>query len=77
MSENSTKKLIDEIESLPVDERAKVAESVLKTLNPVDSEIERKWIKTAERRLEEIQSGRVDTIPGEKVFEKIQNRFSK
>lgn len=77
MSESSTKKLIEEIESLPVEERARVADSVLKSLNPIDSEIEKKWMQTAERRLEEIQSGKVDSIPGEKVFEKIQERFSK
>lgn len=77
MSEASTKKLIEEIESLPIEERARVADSVLKSLNPVDSEIEKKWIQTAEKRLKEIQTGKVDTIPGEKVFEKIQNRFSK
>lgn len=77
MSENSTKKLIEEIESLPVEERAMVADSVLKTLNPVNPEIEKKWIQTAERRLDEIKSGKVNTISGEKVFEKIQKRFSK
>jgi putative addiction module component (TIGR02574 family) len=77
MSESSTKKLIKEIESLPVEERAKVADSVLKSLNPIDSEIEKKWIQTAERRLEEIKTGKVNLISGEKVFEKIQKRFSK
>ncbi|MDZ7717792.1 MAG: addiction module protein [Balneolaceae bacterium] len=77
MSENSTKKLIEEIESLPIEERARFADSVLKTLSPVDSEIEKKWVKTAEKRLEEVKAGKVNTIPGEKVFEKIQKRFSK
>lgn len=76
MSENSTKKLIEKIESLPVEERAMVADSVLKTLNPIDSEIENHWIKTAERRLDEIKSGKADKISGERVFEKIQKRFS-
>ena len=48
MSEITTKRLIQEIDSLPADERALVADYVLKSLNPVDSGIEKngsKWLK--------------------------------
>jgi putative addiction module component (TIGR02574 family) len=76
MSETTIKKLIQEIESLPVDERAVVAESVLKSLNPVDQQIEDQWLELAERRLQELKTKKVKSIPGKKVFEKIQKRFS-
>lgn len=76
MSDLTTKRLIKEIESLPIEERARVADSVLKTLNPVDQEIEKQWIDIAEKRLKDLESGKVKSIPGEEVFKKIQRRFS-
>ncbi|MGA1875265.1 MAG: addiction module protein [bacterium] len=36
-----------------------------------------KWVSVAKRRLKELRSGELKAIPGEKVFEKIRNRFSK
>jgi len=77
MSDYSTKKLIDEIESLPIEERTKVADAVLQSLNPQNKELEEKWIITAERRLTELKSGEVAGISGDQVFEKAQKRFSK
>lgn len=76
MSDLTTKRLIKEIESLPIEERARVADSVLKTLNPVDQEIEKQWIDIAEKRLKDLESEKVKSIPGEEVFKKIQRRFS-
>ncbi len=77
MSEKSTKKLIEEIESLPVEERASIADSVLKSLTPVDQQIEDMWLQVAERRLEELKSGKTKPVSGREVFEKIRKRFSK
>jgi putative addiction module component (TIGR02574 family) len=76
MSKHSTKKLIDEIELLPVEERIKVVDSVLQTLNPTDQKMEKLWIDAAEKRLKELQSGEVTGIPEEQVFEKVKERFS-
>jgi len=77
MSNQTTNRLIEQIESLPVDERIRVADSVLKSLNSVDQETEDEWITEAENRLRDLKSGKVKSIPGEEVFEKIQERFSK
>jgi len=77
MSDQTTNKLIKEIESLPVDERIRIADSVLKTLNPVDQDLENQWIAEAETRLSDLKSGKVSPIPGDEVFERIQKRFSK
>jgi putative addiction module component (TIGR02574 family) len=76
MSELTTNRLIEQIESLPVDDRIRVVDSVLKTLNPVDQEIEDDWIEVAENRLRDLKSGNVISIPGEDVFERVQKRFS-
>lgn len=69
--------IIKEAESLPVEERAIVIDSLLRTLNPVSDDIDVEWIKVAKRRLAELRSGRVTAIPGDEVFAKIRERFEK
>jgi putative addiction module component (TIGR02574 family) len=71
----NTKQLIDEAVSLPVEERAFVVDSLLRTLNQPDSEIDKKWAVEAKRRLAELRSGKVQAIPGDEVFAKVWKRF--
>ena len=71
------KEIIQEAASLPVEERVMVVDSLLRTLNPPDMEIEKAWVKVAKRRLAELRSGSVKTIPGDEVFAKIRERFEK
>ena len=71
------KEIILEASSLPVEERAIVIDSLLRTLNPPDTEIEKEWLEVAKRRLAELRSGRVKAIPGDEVFAKIRERFEK
>ena len=70
-----TDDLLREIESLPVEERARVPDSVLKTLNPPESEIDKKWAEVAKHRLDEIKAGSVKTVSGQDVFDEIWKRF--
>jgi Putative addiction module component len=63
-----TKELLKEIAALPVEDRALVADSVLRSLNPIESDIEKKWGEVAERRLAEFRSGEVKAVPGKEVF---------
>jgi hypothetical protein len=67
------KDLIDEAESLPVEERALVVYSLLRSLNPPESKIDEKWASVAIKRVKEVRSGAVETIPGEDVFARIWN----
>jgi len=71
-----TKDLIAEAISLPVEDRAMVVDSLLKSLNPPESDIDKKWAAVAKRRLAELRSGQVQAIPGDEVFKKIWKRFS-
>ncbi|OGH56908.1 MAG: addiction module protein [Candidatus Lindowbacteria bacterium RIFCSPLOWO2_12_FULL_62_27] len=73
----SVQEIIRDAESLPVEERAILVDSLLRTLNATDPEIDKLWIKEAKRRLEELRSGHVRGIPGEEVFERIHKRFEK
>jgi putative addiction module component (TIGR02574 family) len=71
------KEIIEEAESLPVEERAMVVDSLLRSLNPSSAEIESEWVKVAKRRLAELRSGKVKPVPGNEVLAKIRERFEK
>lgn len=73
----NTKTLINEAVSLPVEERAMMVDSLLKSLNQPESEIDKKWAAVARRRISELKSGQVKSIPGDEVFAKIWSRFDK
>ena len=45
------------------------------SLNPVQSEIDKWWAKEAEKRVEEIRKGSLETVPGDQVFGKIHSRL--
>ncbi|MDQ6970305.1 MAG: addiction module protein, partial [Mariprofundus sp.] len=68
---------ISEAVSLPVEERALVVDSLLRSLNQPESEIDKEWANVAKLRLAEIRSGAVKTVPGAEVFERVWHRFEK
>jgi putative addiction module component (TIGR02574 family) len=70
-----TDDLIAEATSLPVEDRALIADCILKSLNPPQSDIDQKWAAAAERRLAELRSGQVQSVPGNEVFARIWKRF--
>jgi putative addiction module component (TIGR02574 family) len=67
--------IIREAAELPIEERARVIDSLLKTFNPPEPEIDRQWVALAQRRLNELRSGAVRPIPVSEVFDRIRNRF--
>ncbi len=71
-----TAELIAEVAALPVEDRAMVADCVLKSLNIPDPEIDQQWAGIALARLKEIESGQVKTIPAEEVLERIRKRLA-
>ena len=71
----TTRELLDEALSLPVDERAMIADCILKSLNTPDPETDRHWTVEARRRLEELRSGKTVPVEAETVFKAIHKRF--
>jgi putative addiction module component (TIGR02574 family) len=65
-----TKEILDEIVDLPVEKRAQLADEILQTLNPIDSDIQQQWIAEVHQRMEAVREGRSELIPGEEVFKK-------
>jgi len=73
----TTRDLIAAAVALPVDERAKVVDSLLQSLNTPQREIDAAWAKVASRRMAELKSGEVEGIPGEQVRAKVQERLAR
>jgi len=59
--------LENEAQSLPREERAKLAEALIASLHD-ESKIDGAWLDEAERRAAELDSGAVEGIPAEEVF---------
>jgi putative addiction module component (TIGR02574 family) len=71
------KKIIEDAESLPVEERVIVIDSLLRTINPPLADVDTEWINVAKRRLAQLRSGEVKAVPGNEVFARVRSRFEK
>ncbi len=71
-------RVIEEALSLPADVRLSLVEKLLISLNlPIDEEIDRLWAEEAERRVSQIEEGKINLVPGEEVFNKIRAKHVK
>ena len=69
--------IIREASELPVEERALIIDSLLRTLHPPDPKIDQEWVETAKQRLSELRSGAARSIPIGEVLGRIRDRFAK
>ena len=76
MTISSQKELFEEIELLPLDIKAKLADKILRSLNSINSETDKLWIQEVLKRKEEIENGSVKLLKGEEVFNKIKQKFN-
>jgi len=70
-------KIYDEVLDLPSNDRLGLIDKLLESITPASRSIQDAWIQEAEKRLAEYETGTVDAIPGEEVFNKIHNRLNK
>jgi putative addiction module component (TIGR02574 family) len=71
---NASRSLESKALKLPAPERARLAERLIASLDPdVDPDAEERWIEEAERRLQELESGRVSGVPANQVVEKARS----
>jgi putative addiction module component (TIGR02574 family) len=72
------KKVIDEVLQLPADARVSLVEQLLTSLNlPTQPEVDRLWAKEAERRIAQIDKGKVRQLPGAKVFSDLRKKYGR
>ncbi len=71
-------KIVDDVLSLPTDQRLMLVNRILESLNvPTQPEIAALWAEEAERRIEQIEMDQVKPIPGEDVFKETRKRLRK
>jgi len=68
--------LFDEIDILPIDLKTKMVDKILASITPLNSEMDKLWIKEANKRKQEIESDSVTLVDGDEVFKKISQRLN-
>ena len=67
--------LLEEVDSLPIDQRLTMVDQLLRSLHGTDSSNDRKWLIEANKRLRDIKSGRVKTVSGREVLAEARRRL--
>jgi hypothetical protein len=52
-------------------------DALLSSMHPIKPEIDTLWANKAEKRVLEVRSGEVKTVPGDRVFNDISGRYSR
>lgn len=65
---NRTIDLSAHAKALPPADRARLAEELLASLDPRDSDVAAAWGVEIRRRVEEVERGAVELVPGDQVF---------
>jgi putative addiction module component (TIGR02574 family) len=65
---STSRRLLEQVLTLPASERAEIADGLLNSLITADPELDRLWAAIAEARLSAFDAGEVQAIPAEQVF---------
>ena len=68
----SNKEIIESALKLSPPEKLLIVESILRSLDEPDKEIESIWIEEAEKRLQAYRDGKLEGIPMEDIFKKLR-----
>jgi putative addiction module component (TIGR02574 family) len=69
--------ILKQLLSLPDETRAKLAEQLLESLEPLDERNRRLWADEADSRVEAYERGEIQAKPGEEVFARLREKFPK
>ncbi len=72
-----TMEIMDVVDSLPIDMKLELIDHLLESISPSTKDIEDEWKVEAERRVDEVRTGKVKPIPVEEVFAEIERDFGK
>lgn len=74
----TSNKIVNEALSLPTEARVDLVAKLLASLNlPVDKKKDRLWAIEAERRITQLEKGKVKLVAGEKVFGDIAKKHKR
>jgi len=66
------------IRALSLEDKADLIRSLIAELDgPPDADVDSAWLKEAQRRHREIVEGKVQPIPGERVFANLRGRLKR
>jgi len=70
--------LEEQVLALPAQQRLALIDKLLMSLNlPVQVETDKLWAIEAEQRIQALNSGEVQAIPGEQVFAQLRAKYTK
>lgn len=73
----SVKEIEKDIRELSSDERRELLRALIDELDsPPDPEVEKAWLRAAQRRYVELVEGRTAGVPGPEVFQRLRSRLS-
>ncbi len=70
------KQVYDKTIDLPIKEKIHLVDKILADISPIDPIIEKAWILESENRLKKYRAGKVKSVPGNIVFDKIKKKFN-
>jgi len=69
----TVEQIVEEALALPSEARALLADRLVESLDPAeDGYLRQLWVKEAQRRIEEVRSGRVTPVSGEAAFSQVR-----
>jgi len=75
---NILSEIEEKVRALSPEDRLELIGKLIADLDgPPDTDVERAWTAEAKRRHQEIIEGKVQTIPGEQVFEHLRSRLKR
>lgn len=63
--------------ALPPEERARLAEELLASLDPHETEVEAAWDEELRRRIDEVERGTVELIPADQAFAQFRRTLAR
>lgn len=63
--------------ALPPEERARLAEALLASLDPHDTEVEAAWDEELRRRIDEVECGTVPLVPADQAFAQVKRALGR
>ena len=64
----SNKEIISQVLTLPLDDRLFIVNKLVESFNPMDSEVEKKWLDEVVNRKKLLDAGKLETVSYSEFF---------
>ncbi len=63
--------------ALPAQERARLAEALLDSLDPREGDVEAAWDEELRKRIDDVERGGVELVPAEQAFAEVRRAVAR